>query len=98
MQPGIGVGALSIASDYVPKVVPDPIQVLMDVVPANAFYALTGIGQTTNAAGETVLAAGKGSILPVIFIAALVGFAMVKLGDRVAGARKLAGEASELMI
>src|SRR5690606_15459336 len=98
LQPGIGVGALSIASDYVPKTVPDPIQVLMDVVPANAFYALTGIGQTTNAAGETVLAAGKGSILPVIFIAALLGFAMVKLGDRVAMARKLAGEASELMI
>ncbi len=98
LKPGIGVGALSIASDYVPKVVPDPIRVLLDVVPSNAFYALTGIGTTTNAAGETVLAAGKGSILPVIFIAALVGFAMVKLGDRVAGARRLAGEASELMI
>jgi Na+/H+-dicarboxylate symporter len=98
LKPGVGVGALSIASDYVPKVVPDPIRVLLDVVPSNAFYALTGIGTTTNAAGETVLAAGKGSILPVIFIAALVGFAMVKLGDRVAGARRLAGEASELMI
>ena len=98
IQPGVGVGALSIASDYVPKTVPDPVQVLMDVVPSNAFYALTGIGTTTNAAGETVLAAGKGSILPVIFIAALVGFAMVKLGERVAFARKLAGEASELMI
>ena len=98
MQPGAGVGTLSIASDYVPKHVPDPVQVLMDVVPSNAFYALTGIGTTTNAAGETVLAAGKGSILPVIFIAALVGFALVKLGERVAFARKLAGEASELMI
>ncbi|HEY0309701.1 MAG TPA: dicarboxylate/amino acid:cation symporter [Luteimonas sp.] len=98
LQPGVGVGALSIASDYVPKTVPDPVRVLLDVVPENAFYALTGIGTTTNAAGETVLAAGKGSILPVIFIAALVGFAMVRLGDRVAGARKLAGEASELMI
>ncbi|TAK38010.1 MAG: dicarboxylate/amino acid:cation symporter [Lysobacteraceae bacterium] len=98
LQPGIGVGALSIASDYVPRTVPDPVRVLLDVVPSNAFYALTGIGTTTNAAGETVLAADKGSILPVIFIAALVGFAMVKLGDRVAGARKLAGEASELMI
>ena len=43
IQPGVGVGALSIASDYVPKTVPDPVQVLMDVVPANAFYALTGI-------------------------------------------------------
>lgn len=98
LQPGIGVGALSIASDYVPRSVPDPIRVLLDVVPSNAFYALTGIGTTSNAAGETVLAADKGSILPVIFIAALVGFAMVKLGERVAGARKLAGEASELMI
>ncbi|MFC7302425.1 dicarboxylate/amino acid:cation symporter [Cognatiluteimonas weifangensis] len=98
LQPGIGVGALSIASDYVPKTVPDPIRVLLDVVPSNAFYALTGIGTTSNAAGETVLAADKGSILPVIFIAALVGFAMVKLGERVALARKLAGEASELMI
>jgi Na+/H+-dicarboxylate symporter len=98
MQPGIGVGALSVASDYVPKAVPDPIKVLLDVVPSNVFYALSGIGTTTNAAGETVLAMGKGSILPVIFFAALVGFAMVKLGERVAMARKLAGEASELMI
>ena len=45
MQPGVGVGALAIASDYVPRTVPDPIQVLMDVVPENAFYALTGIGE-----------------------------------------------------
>ena len=98
MQPGIGVGALSVASDYVPKIIPDPIQVLLDVVPANPFYALTGIGQVANADGTTTLAAGKGSILPVIFFAALVGFAMVKLGERVALARKLAGEASEVMI
>src|SRR5690606_30060685 len=35
MQPGVGVGALSVSSDYVPKVVPDPIRVLLDVVPAN---------------------------------------------------------------
>src|SRR5690606_33191259 len=27
MQPGVGVGALSISSDYMPKVVPDPIRV-----------------------------------------------------------------------
>lgn len=98
MQPGIGVGALSIASDYVPKVVPDPIKVMLDVVPSNVFYALTGIGTTLNEAGDTVLARDKGSILPVIFFAALIGFAMVKLGERVAMARKLAGEASELMI
>ena len=41
LQPGVGVGALSIASDYVPKTVPDPVRVLLDVVPENAFYALT---------------------------------------------------------
>jgi Na+/H+-dicarboxylate symporter len=72
--------------------------VLLDVVPANPFYALAGIGTTKNAAGETVLAAGRGSILPVIFFAALLGFAMVKLGERVANARKLVGEASDVMI
>jgi Na+/H+-dicarboxylate symporter len=98
MQPGVGVGALTVASDYVPKHIPSPVQVLLDVVPSNPFYALSGIGKTTNAAGETVLAAGKGSILPVIFFAGLLGFAMVKLGERVALARKLAGEASDLMI
>jgi len=45
-----------------------------------------------------VLAAGRGSILPVIFFAALLGFAMVKLGERVAEARKLTAQMSEIMI
>ncbi len=98
MQPGIGVGTLQVDPDYVPRDVPSPIRVLLDVVPANPFYALAGIGTKTNAAGETVLAAGRGSILPVIFFAALLGFAMVKLGERVAGARKIVGEMSEIMI
>jgi Na+/H+-dicarboxylate symporter len=98
MQPGIGVGTLQVDPDFVPRDVPSPVRVLLDVVPANPFYALAGIGTRTNAAGETVLAAGRGSILPVIFFAALLGFAMVKLGERVAGARKLVGEMSEIMI
>jgi len=98
MQPGIGVGALQVASDYTQRDAPSPIKVLLDVVPSNPFFALTGIGTRTNAAGETVLAAGRGSILPVIFFAGLLGFAMVKLGDRVAGARKLVGEMSEIMV
>lgn len=98
MQPGTGVGKLAVDPAYVPKDVPGPIQVLLDVVPSNPFYALTGIGTVKNAAGETVLAAGKGSILPVIFFAGLLGFAMVKLGDRVAAVRKLVSETSELMI
>ena len=37
-------------------------------------------------------------VLRGIFSAGLVGFAIVKLGDRVAGARRLMGEASEIMI
>jgi len=98
LQPGAGVGALQVDPNYVPRDVPSPIRVLLDVVPANPFYALAGIGTQTNAAGETVLAAGRGSILPVIFFAALLGFALVKLGQRVAGARKWVGEMSEIMI
>ncbi|MGH8033219.1 MAG: dicarboxylate/amino acid:cation symporter [Luteimonas sp.] len=98
LQPGVGVTALQVDADYRPKDVPSPIQVLLDVVPSNPFYALAGIGTTVNKAGDTVLAAGRGSILPVIFFAGLIGFALVKLGERVATARKLAGEASEVMI
>ncbi|KRG41113.1 amino acid:proton symporter [Stenotrophomonas panacihumi] len=98
MQPGAGHFGLSVDSQWTPRDVPSPVKVLMDVVPSNPFYALTGIGTRTNAAGETVLAAGRGSILPVIFFAALLGFAMVKLGERVAEARKLVGQMSEIMI
>ena len=98
MQPGAGHFSLSVDSAWTPRDVPSPIKVLLDVVPSNPFYALTGIGTRTNAAGETVLAAGRGSILPVIFFAALLGFAMVKLGERVAEARKLTAQMSEIMI
>ncbi|HEY0333982.1 MAG TPA: dicarboxylate/amino acid:cation symporter [Stenotrophomonas sp.] len=98
MQPGAGHFGLQVDSTWTPRDVPSPIRVLLDVVPSNPFYALTGIGTKTNAAGETVLAAGRGSILPVIFFAALLGFAMVKLGERVAEARKLVGQMSEIMI
>jgi len=98
MQPGAGQFGLSVDSSWTPRDVPSPVKVLLDVVPSNPFYALTGIGTKTNAAGETVLAAGRGSILPVIFFAALLGFAMVKLGERVTEARKLVGQMSEIMI
>ena len=98
MQPGLVQVPLAVAPDYVPKDVPSVVQVLLGVVPSNPFYAMTSIGEVKNAAGETVLRAGKGSILPVIFFAALIGFAMVKLGEKVALARKLVGEASEIAI
>jgi Na+/H+-dicarboxylate symporter len=98
MQPGMVQIPLMVDPDFVPKEVPSVVQVLLNVVPANPFQALTGIGPVKNAAGETILAAGKGSILPVIFFAGLIGFAMVKLGEKVALARKLVGEASEISI
>lgn len=98
LQPGLVQVPLAPDPAYVAKDVPNVVQVLLGVVPSNPFYAMTGIGEVKNAAGETVLRAGKGSILPVIFFAALIGFAMVKLGEKVALARKLVGEASEIAI
>ena len=98
LQPGLVQVPLAPDPDYVAKDVPNVVQVLLGVVPSNPFYAMTGIGEVKNAAGETVLRAGKGSILPVIFFATLIGFAMVKLGEKVALARKLVGEASEIAI
>jgi len=98
MQPGAGHFGLQVDAAWKPRDVPRPVDVLLGVVPSNVFYALAGIGTKTTAAGETVLAAGRGSILPVIFLAGLLGFAMVKLGDKVAEARKLTGQMSAIMI
>ena len=98
MQPGTGGLSLAMDSAYTPRDVPSVAKVLMDVVPSNVFYALSGIGTKVNAAGETVLAAGRGSILPVIFFAGLLGFAMVKLGEKVSLARQLVGQLAEVMI
>lgn len=81
MRPGVGLGELTVASDYVVKVVPSPVQVLLDVVPSNPFAALA-----------------EGRILQVIFFAGLLGFALVKLGDKATRLRALAGEASDAMI
>ncbi|AXK72440.1 dicarboxylate/amino acid:cation symporter [Lysobacter sp. TY2-98] len=98
LQPGVGVARLAVDPDYVPKYVPSVANVLLSVVPDNPFAAMTGIGEKKNAAGELVLAFGKGSILPVIFWAGLLGFAMVKLGDRVPRMRELMGEGRDLMV
>ena len=98
MQPGAGVQGLQMDAGYSDRQIPPWTDVLLGVVPTNVFHALAGIGTRVNADGETVLAADRGSILPVIFFAGLLGFAMVKLGEKVAAARKLVGEASELMI
>ncbi|WP_334177733.1 dicarboxylate/amino acid:cation symporter [Pseudoxanthomonas sp.] len=81
VQPGKGITGLMTAPDYQVREVPTPVQVLLDIVPANPFKALT-----------------DGKILQVIFFAGLLGFALVKLGERSAGLRKLAGEASDTMV
>ena len=98
LRPGIGMGALSTDTAWVPREVPSIGRVLLDIVPSNVVYAMSGIGTKLSATGETVLAAGRGSILPVIFFAGLLGFAMVKLGDKVAQARQLVGQFAEVMI
>ncbi|WP_375756603.1 dicarboxylate/amino acid:cation symporter [Corallococcus exercitus] len=80
-KPGLGVGTLQAASDYKPRQVPGPVQVLLDVVPTNPFAALA-----------------EGKMLQVIFFAGLLGFALVKLGERTERLRALVGEASDAMI
>ncbi|HJW44871.1 MAG TPA: dicarboxylate/amino acid:cation symporter [Lysobacter sp.] len=98
VKPGVGVGALQVASDYTPKDVPSPLAVLFNIVPQNPFQALSGAASGKTADGMKVLVPSNGTVLQVIFFAALVGFAFVKLGERTASLRKLAGEASEIMI
>lgn len=48
--------------------------------------------------GNPFNALSEGKILQVIVFAGLVGFALVKLGQKTEGLRKLVGEASEVMI
>lgn len=98
IQPGSGVGVLQIASDYKPKNVPGVLDMLLNLVPSNPFQAMAGADGETLPDGSKILVPRSGTVLQVIFFAGLVGFAMVKLGDKVAGLRKLAGEASEVMI
>jgi Na+/H+-dicarboxylate symporter len=80
-NPGLGVGQLQIDSGYQVKKVPTPVQVLLDVVPANPFAALS-----------------EGKILQVIFFAGLLGLALVRIGEKSARLRALAGEANDAMI
>ena len=98
LQPGVGMSALAPDPAWTRREVPSIGRVLLDIVPSNVVYAMSGIGTKVSAAGDTVLAAGRGSILPVIFFAGLLGFAMVKLGEKVSLARQLVGQLAEVMI
>lgn len=67
------------------------VKVFMDVVLFNVFYVLIGIGIKVNVVGEMVFVVGCGLILLVIFFVGLLGFVMVKLGDKVVEVCKLIG-------
>ena len=98
VQPGSGVSGLQIAADYKPKQVPGPLDVLFNIVPQNPFRALSATAAGTTADGQSVLVPSNGTVLQVIFFAGLIGFAFVRLGEKTANLRRLAGEASETMI
>lgn len=97
LQPGAGLSGLAMAPDYEVRTLPSPVQVLLDVVPTNPFQALAG-GVPVKAADGTTYLASRGTILQVIFFAGLVGFALVKLGEKTVGLRSLVREASDTMI
>ena len=98
IRPGEGVGVLQVAADYKPKEAPGIIDVFLNIVPANVFQALSGAAASKSADGTSVLVPRNGTVLQVIFFAGLVGFAFVRLGEKTANLRRLAGEASETMI
>jgi Na+/H+-dicarboxylate symporter len=98
IKPGVGVGALTIASDYTPKDVPGPLDVLLNIVPQNPFRALSATAAGKTPEGMNVIVPSNSTILQVIFFAGLIGFAFVKLGDKVFGLRNLAREANDTMI
>ena len=98
VQPGSGVSGLQMAADYKPKQVPGPLDVLFNLVPQNPFRALSATAAGTTADGQSVLVPSNGTVLQVIFFAGLIGFAFVRLGEKTANLRRLAGEASETMI
>jgi len=97
-QPGVGVGTLQIASDYKEKQIPGVVDMLLNIVPSNPFAALAGAAQGRIGDGTKVLMPRNGTVLQVIFFAGLVGFALVKLGERTARLRAFVGEASDVMI
>lgn len=100
LKPGVGVdvASLQVASDYKPKNVPGPFQVLLNLVPENPFRALAALGSGKTADGQSVIVPSNFTVLQVIFFAGLIGFALVKLGAKTAGVRDLFKQSSDVMI
>jgi Na+/H+-dicarboxylate symporter len=100
LKPGVGVDAasLQVAQNYRPREVPGPLDVLINVVPENPFRALAALGAARTGDGQNVIVPSNFTILQVIFFAGLLGFALVKLGEKTAGLRSLFDQGRELMI
>ncbi|WP_132999283.1 dicarboxylate/amino acid:cation symporter [Luteimonas arsenica] len=100
LKPGVGVDAagLQVAENYRQRDVPGPLDVLINIVPENPVRALAALGSGKAADGQNVIVPSNFTILQVIFFAGLVGFALVKLGEKTLRLRALMDESRELMI
>ncbi len=100
LKPGVGVDAagLQVAENYRQRDVPGPLDVLINIVPENPVRALAALGAGKAADGQNVIVPSNFTILQVIFFAGLVGFALVRLGEKTLRLRALMDESRELMI
>ena len=100
MKPGVGVdmSSLQVAENYRERDLPGPLDVLINIVPENPFRAFAALGAGKTDAGQSVIVPSNYTILQVIFFAGLLGFALVKLGEKTTGIRSLMDQGRELMI
>jgi len=100
LKPGAGLDAasLQVSESYRQRDVPGPLDVLINIVPENPFRALAALGAGKAGDGQNIVIPSNFTILQVIFFAGLIGFALVKLGERTAGLRSLFDQSRELMI
>ena len=100
LKPGVGVDAasLQVAETYRQRDVPGPLDVLINIVPENPVRALAALGAGSTEDGQRVIVPSNFTILQVIFFAGLVGFALVRLGEKTAGLRSLMDQSREMMI
>ncbi|MEN1939770.1 dicarboxylate/amino acid:cation symporter [Luteimonas sp. MJ174] len=100
LKPGVGVDAasLQVAETYQQREVPGPLDVLINIVPENPFRAMAALGAGRTEDGQRIIVPSNFTILQVIFFAGLVGFALVRLGEKTLRLRALMDESREMMI
>ena len=100
LKPGAGLDAasLQVSESYRQRDVPGPLDVLINIVPENPFRALAALGAGKTGDGQNIIVPSNFTILQVIFFAGLIGFALVKLGEKTVGLRALFDQSRELMI